>query len=58
MTTLEIVLSCTSVIETIIAVVLHRRMKKKLDIERKQYETKRTEYEQLIEALPTGRNTL
>lgn len=58
MTTLEIILCCVSVAETIITVVLHRKMKKKLDKERELYETKRIEYERLIEALPIQRNLL
>lgn len=58
MTTLEIVLCCVSVIETVVTVVLNRRMKKKLDKERELYETKRKEYETLIEVLPIGRNLL
>lgn len=58
MTNLEIALSCLSIVETIVAILLHRRMKKKLDAERTLYETKRMEYEALIEALPIGRNML
>ena len=58
MTTLEIVLCCVSVIETVVTVVLHRKMKKKLDKEREMFEAKRIEYEQLILALPIGRGLL
>ena len=58
MTNLEIVLCFVSVTETIITVVLHRKMKKKLDAERILYETKRIEYERLVEALPIQRNLL
>lgn len=38
MTNLEIALSCLSVVETIVTILLHRRMKKKLDAERKRRE--------------------
>jgi hypothetical protein len=58
MTNLEIALSCLSVVETIVTILLHRRMKKKLDAERILYETKRIEYERLVEALPIQRNLL
>jgi hypothetical protein len=58
MTNLEIALSCLSVVETIVTILLHRRMKKKLDKERELYEAKRIEYEKLIEALPIQRNLL
>lgn len=58
MTNLEIVLCCVSVIETVVTVVLHRKMKKKLDKEREMFEAKRIEYERLIEALPIQRNLL
>ena len=58
MTTLEIVLCFVSVAETIITVVLHRRIKKKLDKEREMFEAKRMEYEKLIAALPIGRGLL
>ena len=58
MTTLEIVLCFVSVTETIITVVLHRKMKKKLDKERELYEAKRIEYEKLMESLPIQRNLL
>ena len=58
MTNLEIALSCLSIVETIVTILLHRRMKKKLDAERILYETKRKEYERLIEALPIGQNLL
>ena len=46
------------VTETIITVVLHRKMKKKLDKERELHEAKRIEYEKLIQALPIQRNLL
>ena len=58
MTTLEIVLCFVSVTETIVTVVLHRKMKKKLDKESELYEAKRIEYEKLIQALPIQRNLL
>ena len=58
MTKLEIALSCLSVIETIITVVLYRRMKKKLDAERALYETKRKEYEEATANANTWRNVL
>lgn len=58
MTTLEVVLIFVSVTETIVSAILYRRMKKRLDNERRMYEDKRTEYERLIEALPIGRNLL
>lgn len=58
MTTLEIVLIFVSVTETAVSAILYRRLKKRLDKERKAYEDKRTEYERLIEALPIGRNLL
>lgn len=55
---LEVALIVLSVTETIISAYAWRKWKKRLDAERILYETKRTEYERLIEALPTGRNTL
>lgn len=58
MTNLEIALSCLSIVETIVTILLHRRMKKKLAAERILYETKRNEYEKLIEVLPIQRNLL
>lgn len=58
LTTLEVVLIVVSVTETIISAILYRKMKKRLDAERILYETKRNEYERLIEALPIGRNLL
>ena len=58
MTTLEIVLCCVSIVETIITVVLHRKMKKKLDKERILYETKRKEYEEATANANTWRNVL
>jgi len=58
MTTLEIVLIFVSVTETALTIYGYRRMKKRLDAERKAYEDKRTEYETLIQALPIGRNLL
>lgn len=58
MTTLEIVLIFVSVTETIVSAILYRRLKKRLDNERRMYEDKRVEYERLIEALPIGRNLL
>lgn len=65
MTTLEIVLIFVSVTETAITVVGYRRMKKRLDNERrmfedarKEHEEARSEYERLIQALPIGRNLL
>lgn len=58
MTNLEIALSILSVVETTITIILHRRMKKRLDEERKKLEDKQTEYETLIRALPIGRALL
>lgn len=58
MTTLEIVLIFVSVTETALTIYGYRRMKKRLDAERRLYEDKRTEYETLIQALPIGRNLL
>lgn len=58
MTTLEIVLIVVSVTETALTAIAYRRMKKRLDAERRMYEDKRKEYEALIEALPIGRNML
>jgi hypothetical protein len=58
MTNLEIALSVLSVVETTITIILHRRMKKRLDEERKKLEDKQTEYETLIRALPIGRALL
>lgn len=58
MTNLEIALSVLSVVETTITIILHRRMKKRLDEERKKLQDKQTEYESLIQALPIGRNLL
>ena len=55
---LEVALIVLSVTETIISAYAWRKWKKRLDAERILYETKRNEYERLIEALPTGRNTL
>lgn len=58
MTTLEIVLIVVSVTETALTTILYRRMKKRLDAERRMYEDKRNEYETLIQALPIQRNLL
>lgn len=58
MTNLEIALSCLSIVETIVTILLHRRMKKKLDAERILYETKRKEYEQATANANTWRNVL
>jgi len=58
MTTLEIVLIVVSVTETALTTILYRRMKKRLDAERRMYEDKREEYERLIAALPIQRNLL
>ena len=58
MTNLEIVLCCVSIIETAVSAYAWRKWKKKLDKERELYETKRIEYERLIEALPIQRNLL
>ena len=62
---LEIVLIFVSVSETILSAYLCSRHKKKLKIQanllkelQAEYEAKRNEYEQLIEALPIGRNLL
>uniref|UniRef100_A0AAU7YTH6 Uncharacterized protein n=1 Tax=Stenotrophomonas phage vB_SmaS_QH3 TaxID=3229738 RepID=A0AAU7YTH6_9CAUD len=58
MTTLEIVLIVVSVTETALSAYLYRKMKKRLDDERRMYEDKRKEYETLIQALPIQRNLL
>ena len=58
MTTLEIVLIFVSVTETAVSAFIWHKWKKKLDAERKKYEDERAKYERLIEAIPTGRNTL
>jgi len=58
MTNLEIALSVLSIVETTVTIILHRRMKKRLDEERQKLQDKKTEYESLIQALPIGRNLL
>lgn len=52
---LEIALIVLSVTETIVSAFAWRKWKKRLDAERILYETKRNEYERLIEALPIPR---
>ena len=57
MSKLEIFLVFVSVIETVITVVLHRKMKRKLKEAHEKLLYEQSVYESLNELFPTGRNT-
>jgi hypothetical protein len=58
MTTLEVALIGVSVTETAVSAWLYKRLRMKLELERKAYETKRLELERIIDTMPILRNVL